>query len=59
MMRKRVTVAKAFVAYLTAVWFITCVGAHMNHKVVPEPELFIAHVTDEGFVSCMDASVGY
>ena len=58
-MRKGVTVAKAFVAYLTAVGFITCVGAHMNHKVVTEPELFIANFTDEGLVSCMDASMGY
>jgi len=59
MMRKGVTVAKAFVAYLTAVRFITCVGAHMDHKMVTKPELFIANFTDEGFVSCMDASMGY
>jgi hypothetical protein len=59
MMSKGVTVAEAFAAYLTAVRFITCVGAGVNHKVVTEPELFIAHFTDEGFISCMDASMCY
>ena len=59
MMREGVTVAEPSVAYLTAVRFITCVGAHMDHKVVTKPELFIANFTDEGFGSCMDASMGY
>jgi len=56
-MRKGVTVAKPSVAYLTAVGFITCVGAHMDHKVMAKPELLIAHLTDEGLFACMDASV--
>jgi len=55
MMRKGVTVAEPSVAYLTAVWFITRVGAHMDHKVMAKPELFIAHFTDEGLFTCMDA----
>jgi len=57
MMRKGVTVAEPSVAYLTAVRFITCVGAHMDHKVMAKPELFIAHVTHEGLFTCMDASM--
>jgi hypothetical protein len=58
-MREGVTVAKTFVAYLTAVWFITCVGARVDHEVVTEPERFIAHFTDEGLVSCVNTSVCY
>jgi hypothetical protein len=59
MMRKRVTVAKPFVAYLAPVRFITCVGAGVNHKVVAKPKVFVAHFTDERSVSCMDASMCY
>jgi hypothetical protein len=55
MMGKGVTVAKPSVAYLTVVRFITCMGAHMNHKVMAKPELFVAHLTDEGLFTCMDA----
>ena len=57
MMRKGVTVAEPSVTYLTAVWFITRVGAHVDHKVMAKPELFTAHFTDEGLFTCMDASV--
>jgi len=56
-MREGVTVAEPSVAYLTAVRFITCVGAHVDHKVMAKPELFIAHLTDEGLFTCMDASM--
>ena len=59
MMRKRVTVAKPFVAYLAAVRFITCVGAGVNHKAVAKRKLFVAHFTDKRSVSCMDAPMCY
>jgi len=57
MVCKGVTVAEPSVAYLTAVRFITCVGAHMDHKVMAKPERLIAHLTDKGLFTCMDASM--